>query len=58
MLSLKADPLLEGRTTGDRRSPVAGEKLAGSEPERSLPPRFSPPDVPLARRFRFFSSTY
>jgi hypothetical protein len=46
LLSLKADPLVEGRTTGDWLSPFADEKLAGSEPERSLPPRFSPADAP------------
>ena len=43
--------VFEGKTTGDWFSPVAGEKLAGSEPERSLQPRFSPADAPRARRF-------
>jgi hypothetical protein len=56
LLSLKADPLLEGRTTGDWLSPVAGEKSVCSERERSSQSAFSPADVPLARRFLFHFS--
>ena len=42
---------LPGRTTGDRESPVAGEKSLGSGCEHPEHSAFSPADVPLARRF-------
>jgi hypothetical protein len=55
-VSLNADPLPDGRTTGDQESPVTVEKLAGTKPKHSSPPRFSPADAHEASRFRTSAS--
>jgi len=44
-------PLIDGRTTGDLESPVAGEKPDDSGCKHPSPPVFSLADVPSARRF-------